>query len=252
MRQPPSHTVNRDLVLDVAAVPEGLGVNVEAAAHNVHTMHGADAAARYRHFFGAATSAVLTGPVQHALLLSLGAIAAWRAGTIELRTDALRRLDIHLAEPVPPLAALAAALGLDPDEVAPFCALQQGSRFGWPLFAEGENTVATLGGFAGLDGPWIAPPTGVTADAEPGVFHVVAGAENWRLECDLFGSVLTPLGSDPAGPPDSASTSTSSTFSMEALGPVEDGSIRARLSTSEFDYVATLSVTVPPAAGSVL
>jgi hypothetical protein len=195
----PHHVVNEALVLTDEALPE-TAVDLALSATRIAGRHGTAAAARYRHFLGRALAAQ-----PHATrddLLTVAALAAWRSGALAFRTDALRRLNLTLAAGTTRPAALAAALGLDEDTLAPFAALQRDSRFGWPgLTAPGER-LAVIGGFRGLFGPWQAPPVAVLTGDTPGVFVVRTCAgdvtEDWHLGADVFGHTLVRLAADSA------------------------------------------------------
>jgi hypothetical protein len=243
VRRRPSHAVNDGLVVDIVEVPTTVDVDIDATATRVQSLHGAEAAGRYRHFFSRALAACaeaeVPGDDRHTLVLTLGALAAWRAGTVEIRTDALRRLDIQLGASHPAPAALAAALGLDPADLPAFIEVQRRSRFGWPHFGSGEHIVAYVGGFAGLDGPWITPPVAVAATGEPGVFDLRAGDEHWRAECDIFGTRL--VRADENTPPETAGDHAGI---VEADGAPENGELTSHLAVSEYEYVAVLTSTL--------
>lgn len=240
MRRHASHTINNGIVFDVVDIPAALNVNIEVSASRVHSLHGSEASARYRHFFSRALAALATsdatGHDRHALIPMLGALAAWRAGTVEIRVDALRRLDAHLDDAHPESPALAAALGLAPADLPAFVTAQKHSHFGWPPFGAGEHVVAFLGGFAGLDGPWIAPPDAVAAGDEPGTFLLRAGDELWRADCDIFGTRL--VRADHHTGQDAVDDRT---FAPEADGAPENGDLTSRLSVSEYEYIAVLT-----------
>ena len=200
MTQHPRHLVNESLVLTDEPLPE-TSVNLALSATRIQERHGDAAGARYRHFIGRALAAQPRAGRDD--LLTLAALAAWRAGALAFRTDALRRLDLALAGGSTPLSAVAAALGLGEGGVAPFTQLQRTSRFGWPgLHAPGE-LLAVIGGFRGLYGPWLAPPAAALAGDRPGTFLIRtgtagAGAEEWQLTADVFGHTLVRLPADEA------------------------------------------------------
>jgi hypothetical protein len=193
--QRPRHLVNESLELTDETLP-ATTVDLALSATRIQERHGDAAGARYRHFIGRAVAAAPHADRDD--LLTLAALAAWRSGAIAFRTDALTRLDRSLAAGRTGLPALAAALGLGENGVAPFAALQRNSRFGWPgLHAPGE-LLAVIGGFRGLYGPWRAPPVAALAGERPGTFlirtgSVAASAGDWLLTMDVFGHTLVRL-----------------------------------------------------------
>ena len=198
MTQRPRHVVNEWLLLTDEPLPATV-VDLALSATRIQDRHGDAAGARYRHFIGRALAAQPAADRDD--VLTLAALAAWRSGALAFRTDALRRLDLALAGGRTSLSAVAAALGLGENGVAPFAALQRTSRFGWPgLHAPGE-LLAVIGGFRGLYGPWPAPPVAVLAGERPGTFLIrtgrsAASAEDWLLTADVFGHVLVRLAAD--------------------------------------------------------
>ena len=128
--------------------------------------------------------------------LDLVAIAAWRAGALGLRADALSRL---AASPTPESrAAAAAALGLGADQLDAFVRRQQTDRFWWPGRADQRGYVLAVGGFRGLGGAWILPPERVDRLTEPGAFAFLVAGSWWRLDADVWGSRLSLLAEQPA------------------------------------------------------
>lgn len=237
MTQRPLHLVNQRLVLSDEPLPTTTAVDLALSASRIHDRHGAAAGARYRHFLGRAVAAEPAAGRDD--LLTCAALAAWRAGALGFRTDALRRLDLALAAATNP-AALAAALGLGEGGLAPFAELQRASRFGWPgLHAPGE-LLAVIGGFRGLFGPWLAPPVAVRPGEGPGTFLIrtraggtvaggTAAAEVWLLSVDVFGHTLVRLaadeGADGAGDPATAAAESArwAAAGDTATGPAEPG-----------------------------
>ena len=205
MTHRPLHLVNSELVLTDEPLPATPSVDLALSATRIDDRHGAAAGARYRHFLGRAVAAAPAAGRDD--LLTYAGLAAWRSGALGFRTDALRRLEVALAEQTPALPALAAALGLGEGGVAPFAEMQRASRFGWPgRHAPGE-LLAVIGGFRGLFGPWLAPPVAVLPGEGPGTFLIrtqaggtVAGgmatAEVWLLSVDVFGHTLVRLAPD--------------------------------------------------------
>ncbi|QYF73353.1 hypothetical protein [Cryobacterium sp. PAMC25264] len=203
MTQRPHHVVNDDVVVTDPALPEVIEVDLALSSSRIESLHGTTAGARYRHFVAEAL-AVDPGADRDGVL-TLAALAAWRCGAPAFRTDALRRLDLALAAGSPALPALAAALGLPEGDVAPFTALQQHSRFGWPELQAPGDLLAVMGGFRGLFGPWLAPPVAVSATDRPGIFLIRTSAdgsttEDWQLTVDVFGHTLVRLPVDEREP----------------------------------------------------
>ena len=174
MTQLPWHAVNTGLVVTRPELP----ASVSATTSRV-VGWGGDAA-RYEHFVGAGLAAGLAER-------DAGAIAGWRAGVLDLRDDALGRV-AELGD------AATAALGLDGSvagegSIAQFLDLQRRDAFGWPG-ATGE--VAAIGGFSGLGGAWLSPPTAAKAVA-PTSFAVTTGDLHWIVQADVCGSRILPL-----------------------------------------------------------
>lgn len=128
------------------------------------------------------------------LALTIAACAAWRAGVVDIRRDALRRAQ---SAPVP---VVACALLLEGSDLATFLAAQAQDPFGW--IAPLRPWVATVGGFRGLGGPWLEPPTAFGAFSAPGEFWVRADGQLQLLRADVFGHrwLPGPLEQPPAQP----------------------------------------------------
>ena len=234
MTQRPLHLVNQRLVLSDEPLPTTTAVDLALSASRIHDRHGAAAAGRYRHFLGRAVAAEPAAGRDD--LLTYAALAAWRAGALGFRTDALRRLDLARAAADTNRAALAAALGLGEGGLAPFAELQRASRFGWPgLHAPGE-LLAVIGGFRGLFGPWLAPPVAVLPGEGPGTFLIrtqaggtvaggTAAAEVWLLSVDVFGHTLVRLAAAEAGDAAAAAAESArwAAAGDTATGPAEPG-----------------------------
>jgi hypothetical protein len=171
------HTVNAAIDTTDAVLPEVPGVDLAATVARV-VGWGGDAAL-YTYFLAGAT-------VENAR--SLATVAGWRAGVIGLRSAALDAL-AELGEAAYP------ALGLPETFAAAFVRNQAADPFAWPA-AEGE--VATVGGFAGLGGPWLAPPTNPIVTGV-GMFRVTSGSQDWQIEADVFGARVSRGGV--GGPP---------------------------------------------------
>jgi len=235
--QRPRHTVNDDVVVTDPALPELTEVDLALSATRIESLHGAAAGARYRHFVAQALSArSLTeqSGADRDGVLTLAALAAWRSGAPAFRTDALRRLDLALATGSPSLAALAAALGLDEGDVAPFAEQQRQTRFGWPALQMPGDLLAVIGGFRGLFGPWLAPPVAVLAGGRPGTFLIRTGGagatsgtgatiDDWRLTVDVFGHSLVRLANDESTPDAAGVDAAGAAALWAAAGDTADG-----------------------------
>jgi hypothetical protein len=167
----PGHAVNGAIDTTSTVLPEISGVDLAATVARV-VGWGGDAGL-YVHFLSSATRETAR---------PLATVAGWRAGVIGLRDAAL-----EAAAGLGPAAA--AGLGLDADQLSGFLDSQASDPFAWP---DGSKPVATIGGFIGLGGPWLAPPTRpvVTGSA---TFRVTSGVDTWQIEADVFGSHLTLL-----------------------------------------------------------
>lgn len=122
-------------------------------------------------------------------VLDLVALAAWRAGALALRADALSRLERILADPVPPHSA-AAALGIDARGLAEFARRQRTDRYWWPGRSAARGYVLAAGGFRGFGGAWIRPAERAVALPDAGAFGFLVAGEWWRLDCDVWGARL--------------------------------------------------------------
>lgn len=124
------------------------------------------------------------------LARSIGSLAGWRSGVLDLRDDARRRLGDLLVAGREDVAA--AVLGLPVEAVGDFSRAQQHRPLSWPLLAPGA-TVARVGGFRGLGGTWTAPPRAVGRTGAGDLVVTCADGGRWRLEADVFGHRLRPL-----------------------------------------------------------
>ncbi|GGU10573.1 potassium transporter Kef [Nocardioides albus] len=189
----PGHTVNASVRREPATLPSATGLDLDLAVANV-ARWGGDTG-----LFGGFLAAGLAGrgadPIE--IGQDLAAVAAWRAGVVGLRADALRAvascLDAGLGE------AVGATLGMPGSDVAGFLEGQRTDRFFWPAWQHLGRAylVARVGGFAGLGGPWLAHPGDVIAAGE-GQWLVEVGDELWEIDADLFGHSVSPADEDPA------------------------------------------------------
>jgi hypothetical protein len=170
------------------------GLDLELAVANV-ARWGGDTG-----LFGTSLGAGLAaapGTPETAAIQDLAAVAAWRAGVIGLRKDALRAasscLDAGIAD------AVGATLGMPGADVAGFVEGQRTDRFFWPAWQQLGRAylIARIGGFAGLGGPWLAHPSDVIAAGE-GRWLVEVGEELWEVDADLFGHSVAMAADDPA------------------------------------------------------
>lgn len=194
----PGHLANTEAPL--GSPPEQAGFDVALAAENVRRAGGD----RARFAAGLAAALRERPAPDRAELLGFAALAAWRAGALAYRDDALARLDALVAGDAG--LAAARALGLESREsAAAFAAAQRTDRFWWPLRRASRGYVCAVGGFAGLGGTWIVPPEVGVPLSEPGAFAIRAGDEWWRLDADVWGHRLVkmdhvdgdPIGQDP-------------------------------------------------------
>lgn len=129
-------------------------------------------------------------------LLTVGQIAAWRAGLAHYRLDALK-LSEKLAAPNPALAHL--ALGL-PNAADLSSALSQLRVNPWvhpasitqsPITNHQLQIVSRVGAFRGFGGLFMAPPLVMVED---GRLVVWEGDNFWWLMADAFGATFTRCG----------------------------------------------------------
>jgi len=129
-------------------------------------------------------------------LLTLVSVAGWRAGALALREDALSRAGALTNTSV--RAAATRVLGIDTGtDLDTFLEKQALDRYWWPDRERHDGYVGTFGGFAGLGGPWISPPTKSRPLAEAGSFGILTGEDWWRADLDVWGVRLTPLHTEP-------------------------------------------------------
>lgn len=124
---------------------------------------------------------------------SVAVVAAWRAGAIGFRGDALARISHTLADdaPGPVAASLAAALALPVDALPGFVEGQRASPFHWPTTDGAPPLLAILGGFAGLGGPFVAAPEATGRRDDDGLPGIRTAEGWWLVEADAFGRRIT-------------------------------------------------------------
>jgi hypothetical protein len=172
----PGQLVNDGLVFQSVELPEVDGFDLQLSIDNVVTLGGDERL--YRHFLAEALA------VSGADVLAVAALAAWRSGAIELRADALRRVDA--AAP----AAVAAALGIAPGDLSAFVHEQKTNRFGWPGAQTAAGVVAWVGGFRGLGGEFTSPPLSADPLEREGGFALHTATDDWEYDGDVFGGRL--------------------------------------------------------------
>ncbi|MCW5952498.1 MAG: hypothetical protein KIT69_09595 [Propionibacteriaceae bacterium] len=185
----PFQAVNAGLRLTDLPIPQLSADELEVATANVAAWGGHPAL--FRHFLAVGLAATPVPEAHH-----LAAIAGWRAGALSLRFEALRLL------PTLPSPAVAATLGFAASELADFAELQQLDPYWWPGRMAVGGQVLRAGGFAGLGGPWLAPPVRAGRAAISGRWVVLSGESWWQLDADVFGAVLTELDAEPECGPD--------------------------------------------------
>ncbi|WP_135452229.1 potassium transporter Kef [Mycobacterium sp. DL99] len=196
------HQVNLDLPAADTDLPVMAGLDLALSADNVARFGGDPR--RYRR----ALSGISAVPEA---MFNVAAVAAWRAGVLGIRADALSRLELLGTD----LAA--SVLGLPVDAVVPFAEGQAVDRFYWPLRGPGQ-LIARIGGFTGLGGRWDHPPT-APAPRGPGRWTVDVGVQRWQIDADVFGHVLS---------------------SAPVDGPSADGSRTAQLVVRPTSYLAEI------------
>jgi hypothetical protein len=187
------HPVNEGGVRSETVLPVVPGVDLALSADNV-ARFGGDA----HRYAWALTAALAADPGLASSrdgMLAVTSVAAWRSGVLGIRADALA----WLPQLRPDVGG--AVLGLPADALQAFGSGQAVDRFYWPLRpADSMQPFARLGGFVGLGGPWEFPPTEPVLEG-PGRWTVQIGTARWRLEADLFGHALGPVGQEaPSGP----------------------------------------------------
>lgn len=181
------HAVNDDVARFEPALPDVPGLNLALSVDNVARFGGHPP--RYVWALTAALSADPGLAQSTDRMLAVASVAAWRSGVLGIRADALA----WLPQLRPDVGS--AILGLPADALWAFTSGQAVDRFYWPLrAADAIQPFARLGGFVGLGGPWEFPPTEPLLEG-PGRWTVQVGPTRWRLEADVFGHALGPVGS---------------------------------------------------------
>lgn len=180
-----AHTVNAGLTLSPEPVGTVEGVDLAATVERIADWGGN--AELYLHFLG---SGLAAAPVTAASARSLGVVAGWRSGVVDLRDEALMRV-VELAD-----AAGEAALGLSDGQLDAFVTQQATDPFAWPTV---DQLVARIGGFSGFGGAWVAQPTHAEFVA-PTIVAVVCGSERWSAYVDVFGSRVVRAEKAPGAP----------------------------------------------------
>lgn len=143
--------------------------------------------------FAAAVAAAQRCGAEAPDAVDVAGIAAWAAGALALRDDALSRIERMLPHRAD---VVAAALGLDAADVGAFAEHQRSDRFWWPGRGAANGYVCAVGGFAGLGGAWVAAPEEART-LDDGVFAVRTGAQWWRLDADVWGARLVTIEDEP-------------------------------------------------------
>lgn len=195
MTRRPGHVLNAGLAPTRTPLPVVAGTDFAASVTNVvawggqawlyqrAVVAGLDAA-------GGASGSASGSALDRALALAVGSLAGWRSGVLDLRADALGRLGQLVDAGREGVAG--AVLGLPPDAVHAFAAVQEQHPLGWPLLAA-QATVARVGGFSGLGGTWSAPPRVLGRDGSGDLLVRCTDDSVWRLEVDVFGHRLRRL-----------------------------------------------------------
>jgi len=150
-------------------------------------------------------------------VVDLIALAAWRAGAVQVRADAWARMERLLST----AAASAAAATWDVSVADAVAWVEHGreDRWWWQGAHEARGFVAAVGGFAGLGGRWDEPPVKAVPLAEEGAFAVKAGREWWRLDADVCGARWAPVAN--ADPQWNAAIASRGDATHERLATVE-------------------------------
>lgn len=195
MRGVPVQLANAPAPFAPAALPDlaSVGLDAALAAMSVAQAHGDSEL--FTRALGAGVAADPSALDDRDRALDLVAIAAWRAGALGLRGDALARLGTLPTADA--RMAAAAALGIGVDQLELFLRRQRSDRFWWPGRADQRGYVLAVGGFRGLGGAWIRPPERIEHLVDPGAFAFLVAGTWWRLDADAWGSRLAVLAEEP-------------------------------------------------------
>ncbi|WP_431803025.1 potassium transporter Kef [Microbacterium sp. bgisy203] len=199
----PLQLADREERPGASALPPGTVVDLELARENVARLGGD--AARFTARCAAVDAAVGDGPFSGdpETARALVTLAAWRAGLVAMRDEALRHLETLRRRGDAERAAAAAALGLEVAQLDVFAERQASDRFFWPGRDAANGFVCAVGGFAGFGGAWTGIPDAWRAlpdVPDGGAFAIHADDHWWRLDADAWGAYLTRL-PDGAEPP---------------------------------------------------
>jgi len=227
----------------LAAAPERVLSAIGNAVHHLAATPGARPAE-----WIAAMRALAPRCADPELFLTLGAVAAWRAGMAHFRAGALAA-----ADRLPPGLALAAVRAPSDDWPAVRERLAADPWFDPAAAtpAAGLRVVARAGAFRGFGGLFVEPPT---AAAAGGHFLVRSGEECWLLTADAFGATFhrataaeradTRLASVPPGVTASGTTLSAGGARLELPELGEIGGVAANGSTlaltSPFSHVVVI------------
>ncbi len=171
------HEANRGIEPREVTLPAIPGLDLDATVDRV-VGWGGDSGL-YRLFLGSGLVAAEQRDAPTARAIAV--VAGWRSGVVALRQEAIAQLDTLGRD------TAAAALGIPADQLADFRLAQSTSVFGLP----GQlGVIARIGGFSGMGGPWIAPPTSAHLAAD-GVVAIACGDDLWVAHADSFGARLT-------------------------------------------------------------
>ncbi len=199
MMRMPGHRANplRQPRTEVSEIPAVEGLDLVLAAENVRRQGGDPT-----RFASALSAGFAEGvPSERTDVFALVSLAGWRAGALTLREDALVRAETIIE----PAVRSAATRVLDiRSDLHSFLQKQSTDRYWWPDRAKYNGIVCAIGGFAGVGGSWIAPPTEALPLAEAGAFGIRTDDEWWRADLDVWGVRLVRLSAPPTEDPDAA------------------------------------------------
>ncbi len=173
--------------------------------------------------------------------LDAALVVAWRCGLPQYRESALERWR-GLPSPI-----RSVALGLSADDQLPLTDVEAALRDPWwtpktAAAAPDLQIVARVGGFSGLDGPFIRPPRVASAE---GALFAFDRASCWKVHADGFGALLTgAVDGVPAGRDQATDSFTIDRLGVVRRGPAkrEFGELRDAASVAATEW--TLAVTL--------